>query len=404
MSVRSSRRMSRSRPRRALAGLAVAALAATAAAVAAAPATAAPPGKPLTVMTRNLYLGADINRPLRATAGKTGAAALVAFGNSNDELRDIVDRTSFPVRSRLLAREIAAAQPDMVGLQEVALWRSGPLELGAVGVANATTVDYDFLATLLSDLASAGADYRVVNVQQESDVEGPAFEGSPFNGTLANGRDVRLTMRDAMLLRVDDGLTVQASGGGQYATRLPVSVGGVPMTFIRGYNWADVRVGSVVTRLVNTHLESASSDVALGQAMELLAGPAATSRPTVVVCDCNSDPLNHTSKPTDPLRTPHSGPYDFIVGHGFVDQWLTFRPAEQGWTSGLSETADDATAAGFDHRIDMVFARGSSPSVTDRVSADRGEVTGNEVTDRDPATGLWPSDHAGVVLRLRSLR
>ena len=31
------------------------------------------------------------------------------------------------------------------------------------------------------------------------------------------------------------------------------------------------------------------------------------------------------------------------------------------------------------------------------------EVTGNEVADRDPATGLWPSDHAGVVLRLRGL-
>ena len=392
-----------SRPlrRRALAGLAVAALAGTAAAAAAAPATAAPPGKPLTVMTRNLYLGADINRPLRATAGKTGAEALVAFGNANDELRDVVDRTDFRVRSKLLAREIAAAQPDMVGLQEVALWRSGPLQLDAVGVPNATTVDYDYLAILLADLGAAGAQYRVAQVQQESDVEGPAFEGSPFDGTLANGRDVRLTMRDAMLLRVDGSIKLQASGGAQYAARLPVSVGGVPMTFIRGYVWADVRFGSVDVRLVNTHLESASSDIALGQAMELLAGPAATSRPTVIVCDCNSDPLNHSVKPTDPLGTPHSGPYDFITSHGFADQWLTFRPAEQGWSSGLSETADDATAARFDHRIDMVFARGSAG---DPVSADKGEVTGNEVSDRDPATGLWPSDHAGVVLRLRSLR
>lgn len=392
-----------SRPlrRRALAGLAVAALAGTAAAAAAAPATAAPPGKPLTVMTRNLYLGADINRPLRATAGKTGAEALVAFGNANDELRDVVDRTDFRVRSKLLAREIAAAEPDMVGLQEVALWRSGPLQLDAVGVPNATTVDYDYLAILLADLGAAGAQYRVAQVQQESDVEGPAFEGSPFDGTLANGRDVRLTMRDAMLLRVDGSIKLQASGGAQYAARLPVSVGGVPMTFIRGYVWADVRFGSVDVRLVNTHLESASSDIALGQAMELLAGPAATSRPTVIVCDCNSDPLNHSVKPTDPLATPHSGPYDLITSHGFADQWLTFRPAEQGWSSGLSETADDATAARFDHRIDMVFARGSAG---DPVSADKGEVTGNEVSDRDPATGLWPSDHAGVVLRLRSLR
>ena len=114
-------------------------------------------------------------------------------------------------------------------------------------------------------------------------------------------------------------------------------------------------------------------------------------------------------KSTDPLRTPHSGPYDFIVGRGFTDQWLTWRPTvgscpvderDEGCTSGLSEGVRDATAAGFDHRIDLVFARGSGGATVD---ADRGTVVGNDVADRDPATGLWPSDHAGVVLRLRGL-
>jgi endonuclease/exonuclease/phosphatase family metal-dependent hydrolase len=339
-----------SRPtRRAVATAAVAALAGAMAAIVATPAVAAPPdappGRPLTVMTRNIYLGGDINRPLRATAGKTGAAALVAFGNSNDELRAVVDQTNFPLRSKLLAAEIAAQRPDVVGLQEVALWRSGPLELGAIGTANAATVDYDFLATLTGDLAATGAQYRVVNVQQESDVEGPAFKGNPFAGTMSNPRDIRLTMRDAMLLRVDPGLTVQASGGAQYATRLSVSVGGVPFVFIRGYNWADVRSGSTVVRVVNTHLESASSDIALGQAHELLAGPAApSSTPTVILCDCNSDPLDHSVKSTDPLGTPHSGPYDFLVAGGFADEWLRLRPGscpvdvrDDGCTSGLSD-------------------------------------------------------------------
>jgi hypothetical protein len=37
------------------------------------------------------------------------------------------------------------------------------------------------------------------------------------------------------------------------------------------------------------------------------------------------------------------------------------------------------------------------------LEVDRGDITGDEVSDRDPATGLWPSDHAGVVLRLRGL-
>lgn len=402
----SPRHAERSRPRwwarAAIAAASVAALTGASAAVsAAAPATAEPEGKPLTVMTRNIYLGGDINRPVRATQGKTGVAALIAFANANDELRDVVDQTNFPARSRLLAQEIATERPDVVGLQEVALWRHGPLELGAIGTANAGTVDYDFLEILTSDLAAAGADYRVVNINTESDVEGPAFTGSLLDGTVADPRDVRLTMRDVLLVRDSSSLKVEASGGAQYATRFTLSVGGVPFLFIRGYNWADVRVGSVTTRVVNTHLEAASSDIALGQAHELITGPAASSNPTVILCDCNSDPLDHSVKPTDPMRTPHSGPYDFMVGSGFTDVWLTWRPAEQGWTSGLTEFVNDPTPVEFDHRIDLVLARSASGGP---VTADRGTVVGDELADRDPATGLWPSDHAGVVLRVRGLR
>lgn len=398
------RRRSTDRPATRARLLAVAAAAAVVAAPGAASASsgaAQPPAKPLTVMTRNIYLGGDIMRPLYATAGKTGTEALVAFANANDTLRDIVDSTNFPVRSKLLADEIASERPDVVGLQEVAMWRSGPLELDKIGTANATQVDYDFLATLTADLAAAGADYDVVNVQKESDVEGPAFEGSPFAGTMKDPRDVRLTMRDVMLVRGDHGLTVLASGGAQYNTRLPVNVGGVPFTFIRGYNWADVKAGSNTVRVVNTHLESASSDIALGQAMELVNGPAKSANSTVVVCDCNSDPLNNTVKPTDPMKTPHSGPYNYIVSKGFTDAWQQWKPANEGWTSGLSELVNDPTPAKFDHRIDMVFAKTASGAP---VSVDRGTVTGDELSDRDPATGLWPSDHAGVVLRLRGLQ
>jgi hypothetical protein len=33
--------------------------------------------------------------------------------------------------------------------------------------------------------------------------------------------------------------------------------------------------------------------------------------------------------------------------------------------------------------------------------ANRAEVTGDELSDRDPVSKLWPSDHAGVVVELR---
>jgi endonuclease/exonuclease/phosphatase family metal-dependent hydrolase len=363
------------------------------------------PGKPVTVMTRNLYLGADINRPVQAALtaqaqGKTPEEILVALANATYVTRAIVDQTDFPVRAQLLAGEITDIEPDLIGLQEVALWRSGPLQLDQVGVPNATTVDYDFLQILLDDLTARGEQYTPVAIGDRADVEAPSFTGSPFDGTMgADASDVRLTIRDVVLMHVEGGLKALGTGDAIYTHNLAVDVAGVTMRFDRGYQWVDVRAGAARFRFVNTHLEAFSSDLALAQAQELLANAPATDRTTVFVCDCNSDPLNNSIKPFD--HVPHNAPYNLITGAGgFTDEWLQFAPAEQGWTSGLSELVNDPTAAGFDHRIDMVFGRTTSGGP---LGVDRGEVTGTDLTDRDPATGLWPSDHGGVALRLRGL-
>jgi len=359
------------------------------------PAGAAPPpgrGKPITVMTRNLYLGGDFSRPLRAVQGVPPGQQLAAFIAANTTLRAIVDQTDFPLRSKQLAREIAAREPQLVGLQEVALWRHGPLD-----GTPPTAVDYDFLRTLLGDLAALGESYEVVHVQQESDVAAPAF----LNGSL---QSVRLTMRDALLVRADSGVKVLAAGGGQYAARIPITILGQTMALVRGYDWADVRAGSKEFRVVNTHLESERSDVAYAQAQELLEGPAApTDRPVIVVCDCNSDPLNTSIKPGEVHA--HRDPYLLLTqAGGLADEWLRFAPAELGWTSGLSELVNDTpeqAAARFNHRIDLVLARGPQGAT---VPVDQGWVVGRNPDDRTPLTPigrLWPSDHAGVVIRLR---
>jgi endonuclease/exonuclease/phosphatase family metal-dependent hydrolase len=365
-------------------------------------------GKPVTVMTRNIYLGADINRPVQAAlaaqqAGGSPAQIVTALANATQVTRDIVDRTDFPVRARLLAREIDRTEPDLIGLQEVALWRSGPLQLDQVGVPNATTVDYDYLQLLLDALARRGEHYRAVSVGDRADVESPSFTGSLVDGTidLATARDVRLTMRDVVLMRVQRGLKVSDTGNAIYAHNLAIDVAGVTMRFDRGYQWVDVRAGSTRFRFINTHLESFSSDLAYAQAAELLGSATAPGRANVFVCDCNSDPLNHSVKTDIGDTLPHSAPYDLITGTGgFTDEWLQWAPAEQGWTSGLSELVNDPTPAGFDHRIDMVFGRTARGGP---LHVDRGLVTGTRLCDRDRATGLWPSDHGGVVLRLRGL-
>lgn len=387
---------------------------AVAGSLAAAPAQAGPsgeqqaaerPGKPVSVMTRNIYLGADINRPVEAATreqarpGSTPQSVLVALANATHATREIVDDTSFPRRSELLAEEIAETRPDLVGLQEVALWRSGDIELGNVGVPNAENVDYDFLAILLDDLAEAGVAYESVSTAWRADVEAPGFPGGIQNAFGPEARDVRMTMRDVILRRVGSGLEVTDEGQRKYAVNLPVDILGQELDFGRGYNWVDVETRRGGFRFINTHLEAFSSDIAYAQASELLAGPANREGDTVLVCDCNSDPLNERVKPHDTF--PHKAPYELLTGSGFTDMWVALDTEDPGWTAGLSETVDDETPEDIDHRIDLVLARSTDGSP---VTSDKGVITGDDLEDRDAVTGLWPSDHAGVQVRLRGLR
>jgi endonuclease/exonuclease/phosphatase family metal-dependent hydrolase len=354
------------------------------------------PDHPLTVMTRNLYLGADIQRPLRAVAGLTDPNAIIlALAHANAETREIVDQTSFPTRAGLLTKEIARTAPDVISLQEVALWRHGDLELNAnLGVPNAEAVDYDYLKILLADLHAAGLNYYAASVQEESDVEAPSFSGSPAG---ADAQDVRLTMRDAVLVNADaHDVTVVDTGGGHYspASTLTIPLAGKNMVFTRGYAWADLTVGAKRVRFIATHLEAFGSNFALGQAKELLAGPA--SKPgttTIIACDCNSDPLNASLS----NGVEHRAPYQWIVSHGFTDEWLQWKPANQGFTSGFSERVNDPDNSKIDHRIDMIFARTPSGKP---LAVTAGQVTGTSPSDQDLSSGLWPSDHGGVVLTL----
>ena len=363
---------------------------------------ASAPGKPISVMTRNLYLGADINRPIQAALlaqaqGGTPQQILGALANGSAVTRAIVDETDFTVRARLLADEIRRTSPDVVGLQEVALWRSGPLELGPgeVGVPDAETVDYDFLQLLLDELNAGSPLYRAEVIGLRADVESPSFFASPAE---PGAQDVRLTMRDVILVRETPSVRVTGEGDEIYDANLSLGVLGATFDFDRGFQWVDVRAGGRDFRVVNTHLEAFSSDLALAQAEQMVGEATAPDRSTVIVCDCNSDPLDERVKTQIGDTVPHKAAYDFIT-QSYTDQWLQWAPASEGWTSGLNETVDEVPPS-WTHRIDMVFGRTATGGP---LGVDRGEVTGTELDDRDPATGLWPSDHAGVVLRLRGL-
>ena len=96
------------------------------------------------------------------------------FNAAGQILRE-VEHNDFPTRAEGLAEEILTEQPDLVGLQEVALWRTAPPNPGVLTAGpSATTVKYDYLQELLDQLNADGTHYEVVVVQPEFDLEAPA--------------------------------------------------------------------------------------------------------------------------------------------------------------------------------------------------------------------------------------
>lgn len=287
----------------------------------------------LRVMTRNLYLGADVNRPVLAAPGDLPTAVA--------ETRAVLERTDFGVRARLVAAEIARTEPDLIGLQEVADWQLGETE-------------QDFLALLLDEL---GGSHVVAREGVRAQVELTTDQGR-----------AKLVLRDVILARA--GLVTGSGGDASYAENLELPLEDRSVTVLRGYQWVDLDG----LRFVNTHLEAHDLDVAVAQARRL--ADSLGDRPTVVVGDLNSDPDD----------AERSAPYDVLVAAGLRDL------ADAGPTWGFSEDLSDADSSGFDQRIDHVLGRGVRATSVNR--------TGIGPDDRDPTTGLWASDHAGVVVGL----
>src|SRR5687767_6093844 len=215
-----------------------------AAAMAVPVAAEAKPGPKVKVMTRNLFLGADLSPAIQAT---TIPQAIDGAGTVWNELQS----TRFQDRAAPLAREIRRSKADLVGLQEVALWRmQTPSDGGAPpispipGATAAIQVHQDFLAILRQELKKIGAKYRVVVVQKEFEAELPVDQdhndatGTGPLATLGADFDARLTMRDVILARKGTKVKLGKTRKGHFETRYEPSVGGIPIPVDRG--WASV--------------------------------------------------------------------------------------------------------------------------------------------------------------------
>ena len=212
-----------------------------------------------------------------------------------------------------LAREIKRSKADLVGLQEVALWRKQtPSDGGAPPISPlptataATAVEQDFLAILRRELNRIGAKYRVVVVQKEFEAELPVdVDGSDATGTgplaaLGADFDARLTMRDVILARRTSKLKLGKTRKGHFNTRYEPNVGGLAIPVDRG--WASVEAqskggkGRSKFRFVDTHLEAfGDPTIREAQAKELTEGPLDTRKQVILVGDLNSGIAGTTS-------------------------------------------------------------------------------------------------------------
>ncbi len=364
----------------------------------------------LTVMTRNLYIGAEVAGITQIDPGKPEQLVLFATAFWSD-----VQASDFPARARILADEIAEARPEVVGLQEVATYRTTDLEAGeqpgvcggsAPSPGTASHVELDFLAILRRELRHRGLRYEVAARVTTLDLELCMMTGT---GELT---DLRYTDHDVILVRSDvdwrrpslpDPLPVPLStlpgdsNGAVYGLEKDgwpetpcFDVGEASVCDWRGWTAVEVRAGHGWVRVFETHLEDQMPGLPVPadlfqtlQASELvgiLAGAAGVKPlPTVLLGDFNA--YVEPRKPAEEMAV-----YGLLTAGPFplVDAWTAVRHGNPGYTWGSEELGK-----GFfvDSRLDLVLA-------TEDLRPTWSYLVG--LRDTTPG-GLHPSDHAGIV-------
>ena len=316
------------------------------------------------VMTQNMYQGTNFEKVLAAT---DLAEFVLAVTQTYQETL-----ASKPAeRAKAVARTIARERPDIVALLEAGILRTG--------AAPATDVASDQLQAVLAELRRFGQHYEAIAILPGTDPEAPTLLGF----------DVRLTDRTVIIARAGlAGLRVQTSNMQvqdylvNSVITLPV---GPPSVSRAGWASVDVSVLGRAFRFATTHLEVIPPfSIQRAQAVEAIQSVANTNLPIVFAGDFNTvagDP-DHPTFPT----------YQLFVDAGFADAWKQKYPSLPGYTCCQASNLLNPVSA-LNLRIDLILTRGA-------VSVENIKVIGDRASDRT-ASGLWPSDHAGLVASIR---
>ncbi len=321
------------------------------------------PAAPVHVMTRNLYLGTDLT-------------PLLLLG-SPDEIPDAVatlwsmaQATDFPSRAKVIADEIVTLAPDLVALQEVALYRRQVPSDFQPGDAtpNATDEALDFLALLMAEIAARGGGYRVAGVSTNGDVELPASDGS--GGIF----DLRFTDHDVILAR--DSTQTSNFTATPFTNTLNVTVGGtggVPVSFAHSSSHVDAVVGDAHLVFGNSHLEvELLPDTQLAQAQEVLDAFEQEKDPVLLAGDFNA------KQGTDTYN---------LLASKFHDAYLDVAGGAPGYSCCQAGDLKNPESLA-DERIDIVWTRGN-------VRVNDVSLVGTDPSTGRTSGGLWASDHFG---------
>ena len=311
------------------------------------------------VMTRNMDLGSDYEPALAATDFQSFVQGVTTIYNE-------IVASNIAERAAGIAREIQQTMPTVVSLQEVSLVQ----RLVWNGTQWSFIDQIDQLAALRTALAQLGLSYSLAIEVAELDVTAPSDNAGHF---------VRVRDSEAILVRSDLPTNILSASNPQTGHYTHLLSFQTPVgTVIATAGWASIDItamGSTV-RVIDTHLESRSASIAAAQANELLVGPAVTNLAVVVAGDLNSGPGTTT------------GAYD-VIAAAMTDTWSATKPNDSGLTLPLHGEDFFPYETSPDRRIDLIFSRGLRP-VTDILIG----------TDDLTPSGLYPSDHAGVVARV----
>lgn len=357
------------------------------------------------VMTRNIYLGADIF-PVIATAEQQAQLPPeqqnpIAIPLAVSEVFQTIQATNFPERAQALADEIERRRPHVIGLQEVSQLFTGPADSLVGGTSPASDVVYDYLNILMAALAERGLDYVVASVVDNADLELPMVTGADETGypTFA---DVRLHDRDVILVKNSDNVSFSNEYSANFTTNGSTSIGGTTVEFTRGYNMIDVNVKGADYRFVNTHLEVGGSEpfislqaIQMNELTQVVNATTLPETPVIMVGDFNSSPEDQPFDSVFGIGTLYP-PYLQAVGSGYNDLWLSKKKPKDGFTCCFAPDLSDEDAVLYE-RIDHIFFDPKAREITKL----KAKVVGDSNADMTDTSGLNPSDHAGVFGKIK---